>query len=278
MSVDKNIQSTLWPLNLMQTICFYPKYRIKNNIIYPNSRLSNITSVCGSFLYISLFLLHIYENYCNDHLRKYLSFMYFAAYYETSFFTTGFILNCLLTIVQTHKNIDFTLTIQRIHRFLNNQKSFKSFTVVNWLIISWLLACHILITYCFYWSISSLFGFALICFDMNIIYATRCITFLKDMLDLWNEEVLRLQLMRDMDMKDYCKVMFHTYTDILSGYDTFKKTYKHFVSNCIFNLVSFSSRLFFFCFFNYMIVRIFMLFQWFISVCSINFLLIPNAF
>lgn len=50
------------------------------------------------------------------------------------------------------------------------------------------------------------------------------------MLYLWNKEISRPQLMRDMDMKGYYKAMFQTYTDLLSVYDTFELTFKHFVS------------------------------------------------
>lgn len=51
------------------------------------------------------------------------------------------------------------------------------------------------------------------------------------MLDLWNEEVLRPRLVRNVDIKHYYKSMFQSYTDILNAYNTFKLIFKHFVSN-----------------------------------------------
>lgn len=230
-SVDKDIQSMLRPLNILQTLCFCPKYRIKINIIHPNSLLSNVLSVCGAMFFISVFLYRVIVLYLNDFVRENLNFLCTFSYCVFWCCFVGYSLNCFLNIGLAHKNIEFVLTIQRIHRFLNNKKLLKYFTLVNWITVLCFFTTHILFVYCNYWEMSTLFLLFLFCFDANLIYAMQCITLLKGMLDSWNEEVLHPQLMWDMDMKDYCKTMFLTYTDILTGYDTLKLTFKHFVSN-----------------------------------------------
>lgn len=233
-SVDKDIQSVLLPLNIMQTIFFCPKYRIKNNIIHVNSRISNLMSICGTTSLIALFLFRLLLAHLSDRVRNHLYIFYIISYYDFCFNSTGCFLNCFLTIVQVNKNIEFVLITQRVHRFLNNKKYLKFFNLFTWLFIVATLVSYIFVIYYFYHETFTLIGLILISFDVNVIYAIRCLTLLRNMLDLWNKEVLHAQLMKDMDMKDYCKAMFQTYTDILSGYNTLKSTFKHFVSNITF--------------------------------------------
>lgn len=232
-SVDKDIETVLRPVNIMQTIFFCPKYRIKDNTIYPNSLLSNILSISGTMclIFIVLYRLHQLSSY--EDFVQYLIFVYLAACCDICFYAVGFLLNCFLTIVQVPKNIKFVLTIQSIHRFLNNKRYLRTFSVVNCLIALWIFLTFTCLI-CFF-NLATNFGlvaFTYVSFDVNVIYATRCITVLKDMLDLWIEEVLYPLLIRDMDMKHYCQVMFQRYADILNAYDTFKSTFKYFVSNC----------------------------------------------
>lgn len=229
--IDKDIQSMLRPLNILQTVCLCPKYCIKNNAIFPNSRLSNIISLCGTICVISLFLCRLIIFDLN---LPYLHFVFIGLCYDFCFYSAGFILNYFLTKTQVHKNIIFVLTIQSIHRFFNNKRYLRTFTLVNWLFILWVFGMYMFIFYTFYVTtyMHTLVSLSLFCFDINIIYATRCIALLIDLVDLWNREISRPQLMRDMDMKQYCTEIFQTYDAILSAYDTLKSTFKYFVSNC----------------------------------------------
>lgn len=232
-SVDRDIQSMLRPLNIMQTSCFYPKYSIKNNVIQPNSRLTNIKSICGTIFFISVFLQRLIFFHFNHFIREYMKFIYVLSHFDFWYFLVAFILNCYLNITQVHENIKFVLKIQKIHRFFNDKKYLKFFTLVNWFCVLWIYGTYILFVYYSYRATQNLVFLSLFCFDANMIYAIRCITYLKDMLDSWNEEITRPRSMRDIDMKHYYKAMLQTYTDILSSYDTVKLTFKYFVSNFV---------------------------------------------
>lgn len=232
-SVDKDIQSMFQPLNIMLTICFCPKYRIKNNSICPNSHLLNILSVCGNMFFIAILLIRLCMFHSNETFNQYFGFLYIISYFHICFYSIGFILNYFLTIIQVRKNINFVMTIQRIHRFFNNKRYIESFTLVNWIYVLCLFLIYIFATCFFYVTIINSFVIlSFICFDVNIIYAIRCIAYLKEMLCLWNDEISRPLLKRDMNTKHYCKAMLQTYMDILSAFDTFKSTFKYFVSNC----------------------------------------------
>lgn len=85
--VDKDIQSMLRPLNIVQTVCFCPKYRIKNNIIFPTSRLSNIMSIFGTVMFIFVFLSRIIFFHLTERIIEHnnMKFIYFVSYCDFFF-------------------------------------------------------------------------------------------------------------------------------------------------------------------------------------------------
>ncbi|KAF9410604.1 hypothetical protein HW555_010371, partial [Spodoptera exigua] len=52
--IDEEVQSMLLPLNIMQNILGYPKYRIRDNFIIPNSRLVYLVSLCVTLISVAL--------------------------------------------------------------------------------------------------------------------------------------------------------------------------------------------------------------------------------
>lgn len=233
--LDKDMQSMLLPLNLMQIFQFCPKYCIRDNFITPNSHFSQLLSVFGTLLYISVLVYEIYNMYNKP--NKFLSTTTPFISTNVNFVSNclGFLLNLVLTISKTNENVLLILKIQEIYRFLNNKSSFKLFIISNWLAVMVFLVWHICSTFFFcvmldipvHVILSSVILFSL---DSHIVYAVRLIQFLKYQADLWNMRALQYERINHRDRQYYCEKLFLTYGNILDCYDIYKILYQQMVS------------------------------------------------
>ena len=235
--IDKDVQSMLLPLDLLQIVQFCPKYCIKDNFISPNSRLSNFISLCATMffiLHLSYYVLYI--TIADAIATNQELFIFILLSSELVFVCTGFIMTFFLKILRTSENITLVLKFQDIHRHLNNDKKFKRFIIVNWFAVVSLSMFSIgALTFCGIMvgiSIGTVFtGVILLGFDANIFYCIRVIQLLKDKIDLWNLQVFQHKNMEDREIEEYCKVMFQAYVHILDCFDIYKGSFQQIVSH-----------------------------------------------
>ncbi|PZC77045.1 hypothetical protein B5X24_HaOG200694 [Helicoverpa armigera] len=233
-TVNKNVQSMLLPLNLMQYLKFCPKYCIKNNFITPNSNVSKLISAIATLALILFLELCYYKLVFHDHYDKEKHYYLLASYtFDSIYFSFGLITNCLDGIMCSKNNIQFVLIVQRIHTFLNIKRNFNHFTAYNWLtVISYISLYFTLITiYCIHLNLASstIFYYMFIIFYFNLIYAIRIIKLLENQVVLWIQGLNCTQLENTYDKNCY-KNLFQAYVDILQCYDIFKSCFQHFVS------------------------------------------------
>ena len=233
--VDKDVQSMLLPLNMMNIISFCPKYRINNNLITANNRFSKFMSLSVTTLFILIFVYNIY-----DRQTLYLSMNFnvleiVVNIVNCSLFTFWFISNCTRSVFKTKDSILSVLKLQRIHRFINNEKKFKFFIISNWVTVILFLAVFvsslIYITDLQVVSVFVVFGFlGFLIIDTHLICAIRLIQLLKDKVDLWNVQALQYQSMEDRVEEIHCERMFEAYVDVLDCYDIYKLSAQQLVS------------------------------------------------
>ena len=238
--VDKDVTSMLLPLNLMQYIMFCPKYRIKNNCITPNGFISNVISIIVSLVFMLLYVrFTVYTLYYYQDNFNVPIFVLISTWYDVFFHSLGFIMNCVIGIVQSKKSVKFVLTLQKVHRFLVNETSFKQFIVWNWIIVVVVLWGHLCIETCFgiltrlpivtYYSC-----YIMVFFDFNIIYGIRVIKLLEDKVLLWST--------KSGDENSKNEEVFQVYVDILDCYDIYKDCFQYFVSTFHFFFVTWPKR------------------------------------
>ena len=231
-TVDKDVQSMLLPLNLMQHIIFCPKYRIKHDVITPNSFKSNLASMTTTLVFIFAFA---YRTYMLTFYQEFIgnkSFMYVTSTYDTVYYCSGLIINFITGIIQTKNSVKFVLTFQRVHRFLNNEVSFNHFVVWNWIILSLALCGHLSVftIICIIIDIpyvSMFICFLVITFDFNVLYTIRIIQLLENKFVLWSKHVLNYRLNA---YGEDCKNVFQVYVDLLECYNIHKHCFQQFVS------------------------------------------------
>lgn len=123
--VNKNVQSILFPLNLMQNIMFCPKYHIKNNIIGPIGLIHNLVALVGTGTFIYAFFYRLYILYIEKNKEGYLYLQYVLSMFDCGYYTLGLGMIFISGIFNTESFISFVLVFQKIHRFLNDKKKSK---------------------------------------------------------------------------------------------------------------------------------------------------------
>ena len=228
--VDKDVQSMLLPLNIM---CF-PKYRIKSNAISPNSLIIRLVTM----ILILLFMCScIYVTYAVSWHRasiNYTSFVAISIYFDCIFYCSGFALDFVLNILQAKKNIQFVLTFQEIHRFLNNETDFNQFIIWNWVLVIVALGFYAIFLYTFWMLlglsyIALIASYTLVVFDLNTIYLSRILKLLESKVRLWNIKILNSQEIYGLD-ENNAKIIFQAYANILECYNIHKYCSQQFVS------------------------------------------------
>ena len=233
-TVDEDVQSMLLPFNLMEHITFSPKYTIKDNVITPNSLKSYLVSMIGTLIFISVLINRTYKIvFYYDYFGRHFILSSIGCF-DCIFYCFGVIMNFVNGIILTEKSIEFVFTFQKVHRFLNNDTSFKRFIIWSWINVIGYTFGHTVffITFCVFTGEPY---YVLLCLvicvvlDLNIIYATRGITLLKNKVVLWNIEAMKTDINRESNNKE----MFQAYVDILKCYNIHKFCFQRIVSTLV---------------------------------------------
>lgn len=236
--VDDDVQSIIFPLNLMQYMMFCPKYRIKNDLITPNSVITNLFSIIVTILFTLWFLYRNIMLYFFKDFMGVSAFTYFISYFDCLFYSTGFIMNYVTGIIHSKQYIKFVLTLQNVHRFLNTETNTRRSIIWNWITIVTYICGYIAVFFpttilIFLYTNRPFYHIILkyifMFFDFNVIYALLQLKILEYKVILWNEQAL-ITREEDMYTRNYIKNMFQSYIDMLECYDIQKSCAQHFVS------------------------------------------------
>lgn len=235
-TVDKDVQSVLYPLNLMQIFVFNPKYCMKNNFIKPNNRFYKFLLIFGLMMVLSCYINRVIGIAIDDNIWRYIKikFLSFASLFDFAYYGAGFIMNVILNFLHSKKIIAFVLTFQEVHRFLSSEASFKWSVRRNWINVSLIFGFYF-VTLIFMavlynqppWYVVLNLMF-LIGLDTNIVYTISSIKLLADKVGLWNVRVL--QTLREEGENLDCDIMFEAYVQILKCYDICKDLFQQPVS------------------------------------------------
>lgn len=231
-AIDKEIQSLLLPLDLLQNIMLLPKYSIRDNFIYPNSMVLKYIGLCAAIVYSASGAYRTYGFYNDRIIRVYFEGTYIMSYLDFLFYAGRYFMIYNLNVVQTNSNVSFVLRYQKIHRFFKNSTYIKCFNFWSWFsvifIVFWLIfiLATLLVTRApFYLIIYFTF---VILFDLCSIHASRLITLLKNSVVLLNVEIKSLEYTR-VD-QGHCNKLWKTYLNILKCYDSYICFHRHHVS------------------------------------------------
>lgn len=230
-NVDEEFQNLLRPLNLIQSIYFYPKYRIRDNFITSNSYA---TKLLAFFVTIGYIIIPFYQMVVRitGHtsiigIKKVFIVPDYFAFANSVF---GFGINFLSCVLLSNSNISLVLRLQEAYRILICSKSkLKTLIIYNWISIIALLATDVIISVSFLYVLNnlSLFNvfpyFIYMSFDFNIIYAICMSRMLSKTIVMWN--------LRVSGEDELCwKKMSNAYMNILEAYALYGKVFQSYVS------------------------------------------------
>lgn len=229
--LDKDFQSILYPFHLIHKVLLYPKFNIKRDVILPNSKLTKICSFIVVLFSISFLIGDVYSARVAYHRKTNLKTAYVITCCDLFIYGFGLIAYYINNVTKSRRNVSIILKLQAIHRFLGKKHNFNYFTVRNWICLFFFLVLRIsclLYSYFLYqYSIYSLFRhFAVTCFEINIIYASRLLKWLTTEVELWNDQARNLAQIDPNNKPMFCKRMFKAYTRILECYDIYKSTFQ----------------------------------------------------
>lgn len=229
--VDKDIQSMLFPLNILQNITLCPKYCLRDDFITPHTTIYTVVSLCAA--YIAIYVYRAYSVQNNEKILVYFNFLNIFTIIDVFFYSIGIIMNFIVNVVQTQQHIRFVLIYQDIHRFLNSgiqkQNKLKRFIIWNW--ISLLMICCFYCIFVVYNHLKQrslapgLSRIVLICFDVNIIYSIALLRLLVDKLLLLDDRIQKLQTQSGGD-DDHCEKIFQAYLNVLECYNNYADSYR----------------------------------------------------
>ncbi|PZC77047.1 hypothetical protein B5X24_HaOG200696 [Helicoverpa armigera] len=229
--IDKDLQSMLLPINLMQNILLSPQYRIKDNLIKTNTLTAILVSFCGVMISIFAFLLRICLT--SEAIKQYYSSLYIVSKIELVLYSTGFIIN-YISVLRSNKNVLFILKVQDIHRFVNDGIYLKRLIVCNWISVILIFSFDFTIIIYAWVKLELRFynlicGVSVICFDINFIYAIIFLKLLRNQAELWN---IRLKnFSGQSNGESVCRSMFEAYDNILKCYEMYKDYFQQNVCN-----------------------------------------------
>lgn len=222
--IDKDLLTLLKPLNLMQALCLFDKYKIMKGMITPNSLRYNILSMLGStiVLIIAIFTQHKKNSFGS------------TAFHSVVIF--GYVVNYYTHMARQNDNIILVIKIQELVSFLNKDGSYiRYLTIYNWTWVILINFLNVLLAY-FYLKVIvniSIFDFIrnymVVHFDINVIYNAVFIKILCEFVRLWLEKVQKPGSSEERN-DEYWKKMFHIYVKILKAYHLTERSFQLLVS------------------------------------------------
>ncbi|KAF9800091.1 hypothetical protein SFRURICE_016968 [Spodoptera frugiperda] len=241
--VDREIQFMLLPLNIMQNILGYPKYRILDNFITPNSRSIYVLSFCVALISVFMLFYRSYDRYLTGIIHSKLLVNYGFILFSDFFFpSSGIIVTFTSIFFHADSNIMFVLKIMNIHRLHSDKDVSKSLTIFSWIFVLFISIYHsifiLVINLHFKLPLYNLFcGFCVVIFDINMASAIMHIKLLKDKAVLWNVQITNVQSMEENKKMNYFKKVFQTYNDILDCYDIYRICFQqHILFNYVYTV------------------------------------------
>lgn len=236
--IDKDLQSILKPLNLMQALFLSPKYKIRDDVIIKTNL--NLYSLV---IIVAISITHLYC-FSKDLSLMNLTIFSFALKISSVlnafkvFF--GVLLNFYINCYHRDDNVRFILKLQNAFRILKIDSS--KFIKNNWFAILflncfyflWLMSYSHQSGFFRWWKIITLFSVML--FDFNVLHASRLLSLLRRLLQTWIEEVNSSGYIRESDNEANWIRRFNVFMDILKAYRLFDKTFKVLVSNKLFKV------------------------------------------
>lgn len=243
--INKELQKFFRPLNILQTVSFCPKFRIKNDVIVQNGRKEIAFCIFGNFVIISMWLYRIIFTKIKPEVLMvpsvYTESFDLAAKINLAFCCSGFFINVFINITQGSNNVKLVSMLQNILNIVKiDENIFDKLIFWNWtwIIVIFIEHCifHVAIpSFCHGCTIISIVSdIPLLSYEMNIVYLTRLSVLITRIVQGWKRMVKNNYFIAD---DDFCKKMFDTYLMIKNSCVLLNNVFQDLVSHRYFILL-----------------------------------------
>lgn len=232
--INKDLQSILKPLNMMQSLFMCAKYKIRDGLITANNLSYCFLSVLALILVGIINVYTMYLEITSDETTPVLSIVVWIDYISNAIFVMlSFSLTYYTNMIYRYDNVLLFLKVQNANKILeiDSRKQMR----INWLVIVFLISLYFfsLLYFCCafegigVWEVTAL-GFDML-MDINLIYASRFLNLLRNYLAVWVKVVNSTQLTGEIDDGSWNK-LFTAFMDIVEAYQLLAKTFRGLVS------------------------------------------------
>lgn len=234
--LHKDVQRMFYPFDVLLTLLFSAKYRIKNNCITTTKRKFCVLKILSIVFVVGGTFERVYRKdinrFTNDDDTATMSFLGFIIPVTRCL---SYLINFLLNVVYRYKNIYLLLLIQKIHKNVDFVKNVRSFIIWNWILLATIVAVNLFgfiifaASYNYFDLFKCLIELIFISFDIDFVYGVRILILLSMYLERWIQKV---RLMNDGKENDkiYYKRLLETYQYVLKAYDVYKTLFQIMVS------------------------------------------------
>lgn len=231
-NLDKSFQNILKPLNLLHSLVFLNKYRIRDNFITSNCLFTTIVSFCVVMVLIGM---HCYFTTVNlvHSISSNIPVLYIYHGYDLVVYPIFLFCNYIINVYYSNNNVKLAIKLHEADKFTNFSKNNFSFVVWNWLFLLLFFSYSVTYNiYCFYVQVFTIYFIVSYSVSINLIYASRIMSLMTKNVYLWIE-LLKFEFQKIKEDGSDCaqnyKKIFKCYMDISEAFVFYKKTFEFLV-------------------------------------------------
>lgn len=230
--MNKNFQSMLKPLNLMQQLWFSTRCNIKDDVITKKSISSIVITFVGHAVFCSFSILKVYAN--KDVQNEKLSFaLRYSMYFYSFIHIVGLCLNCMSIVYNSGNYVELITKINKVSRAIDDIPLIENVRKRNWVLLIVPIALTSILATIFSVFTNRNIGavmttFIILTFDSNILVAKGIINLLRMQLSFWITEVKTLTIRPVEDLLFGLKriQILKSFLDMAAAFNLYKQTFQ----------------------------------------------------
>lgn len=239
--IDADFQAVLRPLNLFQAIFVTSKFNISSNIIEPKSKTYHIKSAFAAIISIIIHWCRFSIYYVVNVQEHKFSTIELLLWFDCFYYSIATAISYIISAVQSDNTVLLIIKLQQALRTTNiNTKTMYHIMIWNWIylisILSIYVFCIVNVSGIFHNQINvvvALLIFPMFLFDLNLICASRYVTIICYVLEMWNKKMLMYEKNHYQDTQENQlngNAMFNAYLDIIKSFRLTEKIHQVAVS------------------------------------------------
>lgn len=240
--MDKDFQCVLLPFTIFQNIFMIARFNVTNNFITPLRRTYYIKSACAVsiLIIINYYCFVVYSEIIQIDINKGTTALVILLRFDCIYYIIATVVLYITSALHSSNTVLLIIKLQESLRTINmTTKMLLHMKIWNWIYILSISSFYFVSTIIIVSQTQEFkFGHLILLlrvmiFDLNIIYASRTVSFTCHVLRLWNKKMLGYEKKYYQEMEEnqlMGKAMLKAYFDIIKSFRLTEKIYEFAVS------------------------------------------------